>query len=93
MSILYKIKHIFITIAIILFDLFIYMVLGVALMRYDDSYDESKGEYWSWGSLTTFDKVAVIGLNIWHLINLCAIIFVIYKITQFFMNKPHSNQK
>ncbi len=45
-------KNILISIGVILFDLFVYLVLGMLLMNYDDFYDESKGEYWSLESMT-----------------------------------------
>jgi hypothetical protein len=40
-------KIILISVGVIIFDLAIYLVLGMLLMNYDDFYDESEGEYWS----------------------------------------------
>jgi hypothetical protein len=45
------VKNTLIGIAIIIFDLAVYIFLGLLLMNYDDFYDESKGEYWSLGSM------------------------------------------
>ncbi len=56
-----------ITLLFLFLDLAIYLILGVAMMQYEDFYDESKGAYWSWESMTTFDKSVVVSLNFWHL--------------------------
>ncbi|WP_341225570.1 hypothetical protein [uncultured Arcticibacterium sp.] len=74
------IKNILIAIGIILFDLSVYVFLGLLLMNYDDFYDESKGEYWSLESMDFWQKANYIGLNIWHLINLIVIGYVIYRV-------------
>jgi len=74
------IKYIFIAIGIILFDLAVYILLGLLLMDYEDFYDESQGEIWSLGSMTFWQQVNYIGLNLWHLINLIFICYLIYKI-------------
>jgi hypothetical protein len=52
------------------------------LMNYDDFYDESEGEYWSLGSMTMSEMATYIGLNVWHVVNLIAIgyiIFIVFK--------------
>ncbi|QHL86758.1 hypothetical protein GU926_04615 [Nibribacter ruber] len=49
------------------------------MMSYDDNYDESKGEYWSWESMTDFDKAVVVGLYFWHAVNIIGICYLIYK--------------
>ena len=51
-------------IGIILIDLAVYIFLGLLLMSYDDFYDESKGEYWSWESMSGFDKAVVSGIHV-----------------------------
>jgi hypothetical protein len=43
-------------IAIIGADLFVFIILGLLLMGYDDNYDSSKGEYWSLASMSTTEK-------------------------------------
>jgi len=75
-----SVKNILIGIGVIIFDLAVYVVLGLLLMNYDDFYDESKGEYWSLESMTFWQKANYIGLNLWHLINLLLIGYVIYRI-------------
>jgi hypothetical protein len=71
-------------IVIVVFDLFVYIILGLLLMNYDDFYNESKGEYWSFESMTTSDKLAVIGLNFWHVVNLISLGAIIYKLIKKF---------
>ena len=75
-----KLKIAEITLVFLFIDLAIYLILGVAMMQYDDFYDESKGAYGSWESMTTFDKSVVVSLNLWHLVNVVAAILVIRKI-------------
>lgn len=76
----FSIKNILISIGLILFDLVVYIILGMSLMNYDDFYDGSKGEYWSLESMTFWQKANYIGLNLWHLINLLVIGYVIYRV-------------
>jgi hypothetical protein len=77
---IFTIKNILITLILILFDLAVYIILGLLLMTYDDFYDESKGEYWSLESMTFWQKVNYIGLNVWNVINLIVIGVVFYRI-------------
>jgi len=58
------------------------MVLGLLLMHYEDFYDSSKGPYESFGSMTTLDKITSIGIMGWNVINVVAIVFVIYKMVK-----------
>lgn len=82
------IKNILIVVVIIILDLAIYFVLALLLMNYDDFYDESKGEYWSLESMTFWQKVNYIGFNIWQIINLIAIGYIIYRIIKEIKKRP-----
>ena len=84
------IKNLLIGIGIIIFDFVVYIILGLLLMNYDDFYDESKGEYWSLQSMTLWEIMNYIGLNLWHLINLIAIGYIIYRIVKR-MKTPYNN--
>ena len=75
-------RQILIVISLTLFSLVVYMLIGLILMNYDDSYETKKGEYWSLTSMTLTEKASYIGLNLWHLINLTAIIYVIFRLTK-----------
>lgn len=66
--------------ALVAADIFVYIVLGLLLMSYDDNYDASKGEYWSWRSMSAFDRYAFAALNLWHVVNIIAVAYVGYKI-------------
>ncbi|MDJ1485519.1 hypothetical protein QNI16_33825 [Cytophagaceae bacterium YF14B1] len=73
-------NKIFVGLVVVLFDLFVGVFFGVAMMDYDDSYMESKGEYWSWESMNDFQKGISVGINIWVVINLFILGFIIYRL-------------
>jgi hypothetical protein len=83
---IFTIKHVAIGIGLIIFDLAVYVILGLLLMNYDDFYDESKGEYWSLESMTTSQKATYIGLNIWDIVNIIIIGYVIYRTIKIVQN-------
>tara|TARA_B110001454_G_scaffold211510_1_gene227266 strand:+ start:4404 stop:4598 length:195 start_codon:yes stop_codon:yes gene_type:complete len=58
------IKNILLGILFILLDLVVYVFLGIAMMDYDDFYEESKGEYMSLESMDVFQKSIFISMNI-----------------------------
>jgi hypothetical protein len=71
---------IFYWVAIIGADIFVFILLGVLLMGYDDNYDSSKGEYWSLGSMNTTEKIIYIAYNGWILINIISILYIGFRI-------------
>lgn len=73
-----------ISITAIIFDLAVYLVLGMLLMNYDDFYVEIEGEYWSLGSMTISEKATYIGLNVWHVVNLIALGYIIFRVVKKF---------
>ena len=75
-------KVILLSVGVIILDLAVYLVLGMLLMNYDDFYDESEGEYWSLSSMTMTEKATYIGLNVWHVVNLIAIGYIMYRIVK-----------
>lgn len=77
-------KVILISVAIVTFDLAVYLVLGLLMMNYDDFYDETEGEYWRLSSMTMSEKATYIGLNAWHVVNLIALGCVIYRTIRHF---------
>ncbi|PIB34502.1 hypothetical protein BFP72_03270 [Reichenbachiella sp. 5M10] len=80
MAKIFTLKNILIGLAVIIIDLFIYFVLALLLMNYDDFYDASKGEYWSLESMTFWQKVNYISFNLWYVINAVLIGIVIYRV-------------
>jgi hypothetical protein len=72
--------------AIIGADLFVYIVLGLLLMGYDDNYYSSKGEYWSFASMNSTEKIIYFALQTWNVINIIGVIYIghrLYKRTKY----------
>ncbi len=68
------------SVAIIGADIFIYIILGVLQMDYDDNYDSSKGEYWSLASMNKLQLLFYFLLQLWNIINIIGFIFIGRKI-------------
>ncbi|GAA3930847.1 hypothetical protein GCM10022406_15200 [Hymenobacter algoricola] len=62
--------------AIIGADLFVYIILGLLLMGYDDNYDSSKGEYWSLASMNSTEKLLYFALQVWNILNIIGVFFI-----------------
>ena len=62
--------------AIIGADLFVYVVLGLLLMGYDDNYDSSKGEFWSLASMNSTEKIIYFALQTWNVINIIGVLYL-----------------
>ena len=75
-------KYLLMGFSFILADLYIYIVIGTLMMGYDDTYIESKGEYWSLASMTTHEQVIYLGMHIWNVLNICATAYIIYRLTR-----------
>jgi hypothetical protein len=78
-----------ILLAVIIFDLAVYLVLGMLLMNYHDFYDESEGEYWSLSSMTMSEKATYIVLNVWHVVNLMVVGYIIFGVVRKFWSYFH----
>lgn len=66
--------------SIIVIDLFVFILLGVLLMSYDDNYDSSEGEYWSFASMNTSEKIIYICYNSWIILNIIGLAYICLKI-------------
>ena len=66
-------------------------------MNYDDSYEESKGIYWSYESMTSSEILSSYAFAAWNLINLIFIGFILYKLIKYLkkkkINKTKSNDQ
>ena len=62
--------------AIIGADLFVYMVLGLLLMGYDDNYNSSKGGYWILASMNLTEKLIYLALQSWNIINVIGVFYI-----------------
>lgn len=67
-------------IAIIAADIFIYMLLGFLQMDYDDSWEPSKGEYWSLASMNNKQLAFYFALQLWHVLNVIVLVYMARKI-------------
>ncbi len=79
-------KKVIYWVAVIIADIFIYMILGVLQMDYDDNYDSSKGEYWSLVSMNNQQLIFYFALQLWNILNILGLIFIgrnIYKRTKY----------
>jgi hypothetical protein len=61
-------------------DIFVYIVLGVLQMDYDDNYGISKGEYWSLASMNTRQLIFYFALQFWNIVNIIGLIYIGRKI-------------
>ena len=75
-------KNIIIGCGIVLADLLVYLVIGTLMMGYDDTYNQSKGEYWSLASMTTYEQVIYLGMQVWNVLNILAIGYIIFRLTR-----------
>ncbi len=66
--------------AIIGVDIFIYLILGVLQMDYDDNYVSSQGEYWSLSSMNRLQLIFYFSLQLWNILNIIGLIFIGRKI-------------
>jgi len=73
------VNNIFYAVAIISLDIFVYLILSLALMGYEDMYDKSKGTKWSLHSMNATEQIFVIALWVWNAVNIFLLVFVIYK--------------
>lgn len=88
-----KVKIIFSIAVVLLIDGAVYIFFGLLLMNYDDFYDKTKGEYWSWSSMNTSEKLTIIGLQFWNLINIIALIYLLYHIYKWMKSRTQSPQQ
>lgn len=75
-----RLKDILIWVVIIAVDIFVFIILGLLLMNYDDFYDSSKGEYWSLGSMNSTEKIVYICYNAWIVLNIIGLLYIGRKI-------------
>ena len=66
--------------AVIGSDIVVYVILGTLLMSYEDRFDDSKGEFWSLGSMDTREKIIYISYRGWMFLNAVGIVYIAYRI-------------
>lgn len=60
-------------------DVALYIIIGLILLNYEDTWDSTKGYYWSLGEMTLIQKVAYISYYILIVINILIIIYLSFK--------------
>jgi len=80
-------KWAIIGLTILLIDFFLYIFIGLMLLNYEDFYDTTKGEYWSWKSMDSFDRIVYIFWYIWWILNITGILYLAFRIYQFFKQR------
>lgn len=71
----------------IFLDLAVFVFCGVFMMGYDDFYNESQGEYFSFSSMKTEYKIAWGFYNFWIVLNILLLIYITYKVYKRFTLK------
>jgi len=66
--------------SMIVLDLLLYLFLSFNLINYEDSYDGTKGGFYSLNSMNSSEKIFFILLIILYAINIIVASFVIFKI-------------
>jgi hypothetical protein len=61
-------------------DLFVYFVLGILQMDYDDSYQGPESEYGSLASMTSLQLLFYFLLQFWNILNVVGLILISRKI-------------
>ncbi|TDP01416.1 hypothetical protein EV145_104124 [Flavobacterium sp. 245] len=64
----------------IIFDLLIFAFCGTYMMGYDDFYDKSQGEYFSYSSMKTEYKIVWAFYNFWIVLNCVLLFYIIYRV-------------
>lgn len=80
-------------IALVLADLFVYLVLSLFFMGYEDFYDQSKGPWMSLQSMTTKEKVIYLAIDFWYIANIALIIWTCYRVYKSFKNRKVTNAR
>ncbi len=88
---LLTLKNILIGFLLLFLDAVLYFFLGMYMMKYDDSYQESEGNYLSLASMEFDEKIVYIAFNGLGILNLCIIGYLIYKIIAYFIKRKNTN--
>ncbi|OIV41468.1 hypothetical protein BKM63_13090 [Flavobacterium johnsoniae] len=68
-----------------IFDLFVFVFCGIYMMGYDDLYNESQGEYFSFSSMETEYKIVWGFYNFWLVLNCILLFYIIYRVYKRFV--------
>ncbi len=65
-------------------DAAVYLFLGVLQMDYDDNWDASKGLYGSFSSMSNWQLIYYLALQVWNIINLVALVYVVVQVVKLY---------
>ena len=74
-------------IALLSADVFIFLILSLFQMGYEDNYDVSKGEPWSLASMNSSEKILYICYISWIVLNIIGLFYLGYKIYKMIRKK------
>jgi hypothetical protein len=77
-----KVKHVFLSLFIIILDCIIFLFLGVSLMSIDD--DSNFSEEWVFSKMNSIQKTSFISFSVWTVINILVLIHLIYRVIKWF---------
>jgi hypothetical protein len=60
-------------------DIAVFIFCGVFMMGYDDFYDESQGEYFSFSSMNTEYKIVWGFYNLWIILNGLLLFYILFR--------------
>ncbi len=63
-----------------IFDLFVFVFCSIYMIGYDDFYNESQGEYFSFSSMKTEYKIVWGFYNFWIFLNCLLLVYIIFKV-------------
>ncbi|MCL9807521.1 hypothetical protein NAT51_18490 [Flavobacterium amniphilum] len=69
--------------AVIAIDIFIYLVLGISQMDYDDSYQGPEEEYGSLASMNPRQLTFYFLLQFWNILNIAGLIILTWKVFKY----------
>lgn len=75
-----RISKFFKIILFIVFDLFVFAFCGIYMMGYDDFYNESQGEYFSFSTMNTEYKIVWGFYNFWIFLNCVLFGYILLKL-------------
>jgi hypothetical protein len=81
--------NVFSIIGLLILDLSVYIFCGLFMMGYDDFYDESQGEYFSFSSMEMKYKVVYVFSNFWLILNGILLLYFLFNLYKKLILKRH----
>ena len=75
-----RISKLFKIILFIIFDLLVFAFCGIYMMGYDDFYNQSQGENFSFKTMTNEYKIVWGFYNLWIILNCVLFVYILFKL-------------